>query len=50
MKAPWNNDRLTAEERQQWMVTARLFGVALGLAVICDLGSASKGGVVSRLQ
>jgi hypothetical protein len=34
MKAPWNKRRLSENERQQWMVTARLFGVALGLAVI----------------
>jgi hypothetical protein len=33
MKAPWTKRGLSEEERRQWVVTARLSGIAVGLAV-----------------
>ncbi len=34
MKTPWNKRGLSEVERQQWMLTSRLAGVAFGLAVV----------------
>jgi hypothetical protein len=34
MKTPWNKRGISEEERRQWIVTGRLSGIAVGLAVV----------------